>query len=60
MFVMCFLQEPPFDMDIVVSSNKEALAPKPKVKKARKVKNKTGVEVVQEVLKTPEPQIIVN
>ena len=29
-------------------------------KKARKVKNKTGVEVVQAVLRTPEPQLIVN
>ena len=44
---MCYLQEPPFNME----------APK---KKARKAKNKTGVEVVQSVLKTPEPQMIEN
>ena len=46
-FTMCYLQEPPFNME----------APK---KKARKAKNKTGVEVVQSVLKTPEPQMIEN
>ena len=44
---MCYLQEQPFNME----------APK---KKARKAKNKTGVEVVQSVLKTPEPPMIVN
>ena len=44
---MCYLQEPPFNME----------APK---KKARKAKNKTGVEVVQSVLKTPEPPMIEN
>ena len=44
---MCYLQEQPFNMK----------APK---KKARKAKNKTGVEVVQSVLKTPEPPMIVN
>lgn len=55
---MCFLQESPIDMDIMVSSNIEdimALAPKPKVTKGKKPKNKTGVDVVQEVLKMPEP-----
>ena len=44
---MCYLQEPPFNME----------APK---KKARKAKNKTGEEVVQSVLKTPEPPRIEN
>ena len=44
---MCYLQGQPFNME----------APK---KKARKAKNKTGVEVVQSVLKTPEPPMIVN
>ena len=38
-FTMCYLQEPPFNME----------APK---KKARKAKNKTGEEVVQTVLNT--------
>ena len=46
-FTMCYLQEPPFNME----------APK---KKSRKAKNKTGVEVVQSVLKTPEPPMIEN
>ena len=49
---MCYLQEPPFDMDNSVPPKKE--------KKSRKVKNKTGEEVVQSVLKTPEPQMIEN
>ena len=44
---MCYLQEPAFNME----------APK---KKARKAKNKTGEEVVQTVLKTPEPPMIEN
>ena len=44
---MCYLQKQPFNME----------APK---KKARKAKNKTGVEVVQSVLKTPEPPMIEN
>ena len=44
---MCYLQEPPFNMEAAK-------------KKARKAKNKTGVEVVQSVLKTPEPQMIEN
>jgi len=50
---MCKLQEPPFEMDIVVSSNVEdimALAPKPKVKKTKKPKKKTpttGMEVIE-------------
>ena len=44
---MCYLQEQPFNME----------APK---KKSRKAKNKTGEEVVQSVLKTPEPQMIEN
>ena len=38
---MCKLQEPPFEMDIVVSFNMEdimALAPKPKEKKEKRVK----------------------
>ena len=38
---MCKLQEPPFEMDIVVSSNVEdimALAPKPKEKKTKNQK----------------------
>ncbi|CAH3016340.1 unnamed protein product [Porites evermanni] len=46
---MRYLQEPPFNME----------APK-KEKKTRKAKNKTGEEVVQTVLKTPEPQMIEN
>ena len=45
---MCWLQELPMDMEV------------PKVKKAKKPKPKTGVEVVQDVLKTPSPQMIVN
>ncbi|CAH3115364.1 unnamed protein product [Porites lobata] len=49
---MCYLQEPKFDMDNSVPPKKE--------KKSRKAKNKTGEEVVQSVLKTPEPQMIVN
>ena len=44
---MGYLQEQPFNME----------APK---KKARKAKNKTGEEVVQTVLKTPEPPMIEN
>ena len=42
---MCKLQEPPFEMDIVVSSNVEdimALAPKPKEKKTKKPKKTTA------------------
>ena len=39
---MCYLQEPPFNME----------APKKKTRKAKKL---TGEEVVQSVLKTPEP-----
>ena len=46
---MRYLQEPPFNME----------APK-KGKKITKAKNKTGEEVVQTVLKTPEPQMIEN
>ena len=46
---MCYLQEPPFTME-----------PHKKEKKLRKAKNKTGVEVVQTVIKTPEPQMIEN
>ena len=49
---MCYLQEPTFDMDNSVPPKKE--------KKSRKAKNKTGEEVVQSVLKTPEPQMIEN
>ena len=49
---MCYLQEPTFDMDNSVPTKKE--------KKSRKAKNKTGEEVVQSVLKTPEPQMIEN
>ncbi|CAH3176485.1 unnamed protein product [Porites lobata] len=49
---MCYLQEPTFDMD--------NSAPPKKEKKSRKAKNKTGEEVVQSVLKTPEPQMIEN
>ena len=41
---MCYLQESTFKMQ----------APK---KKARKAKNKTGEDIVQAVLKTPEPQM---
>ena len=41
---MCYLQESTFKMQ----------APK---KKARKAKNKTGEDVVEAVLKTPEPQM---
>ena len=44
---MCYLQVPTFDMDNSVPPKKE--------KKPRKAKNKTGEEVVQTVLKTPEP-----
>ena len=44
---MGYLQEQPFNME----------APK---KKARKAKNKTAEEVVQTVLKTPEPPMIEN
>lgn len=54
---MCKLQEPPFEMDIVVSSNVEdimALASKPKEKKTKKAKKTTGMEVVESV------QVIVN
>ena len=54
---MCLLQEPPLDMEISVM---EGNAPIPKVKKGKKTKPKTGVDVVQEVLKTPNPQMIVN
>ena len=54
-FQMCYLQEPP--MEIVVQ---DVMASKPKVKKLRKAKNQTGVEVVEAVLKTPEPQMIVS
>ena len=57
------LQEPPFEMDIVVSSNVEdimALAPKPKEKKTKKPKKTTGMEVVESVQEAPEPQVIVN
>ena len=60
---MCKLQEPPFEMDIVVSSNVEdimALAPKPKEKKTKKPKTTTGMEVVESVQEAPEPQVIVN
>ena len=60
---MCNLQEPPFEMDIVVSSNVEdimALAPKPKEKKTKKPKKTTGMEVVESVQEAPEPQVIVN
>ena len=60
---MCKLQEPPFEMDIVVSSNVEdimALAPKPKEKKTKKPKKTTGMEVVESVQEAPEPQVIVN
>ena len=60
---MCKLQEPPFEMDIVVSSNVEdimALAPKPKEKKTKKTKKTTGMEVVESVQEAPEPQVIVN
>ena len=46
-FIMCYLQDPPFNME----------APK---KKTRKTKNRTGEEVVQSVLKTPEPPMIEN
>ena len=45
---MCWLQEQPIDMEVS------------KAKKAKKPKPKTGVEVVQDVLKTPNPQMIVN
>ena len=44
---MCHLQDPPFNME----------APK---KKTRKTKNRTGEEVVQSVLKTPEPPMTEN
>ena len=54
---MCLLQEPPLDMEIAVM---EGNAPIPKLKKGKKTKPKTGVDVVQEVLKTPNPQMIVN
>ena len=47
---MCYLQEPTFDMASSVPSKK----------KPRKGKNKTGVQVVESVLKTPEPQMIEN
>ena len=60
---MCKLQEPPFEMDIVVSSDVEdimALAPKPKEKKTKKSKKTTGMEVVESVQEAPEPQVIVN
>ena len=60
---MCKLQEPPFEMDIVVSSNVEdimALASKPKEKKTKKAKKTTGMEVVESVQEAPEPQVIVN
>ena len=60
---MCNLQETPFEMDIVVSSNVEdimALAPKPKEKKTKKPKKTTGMEVVESVQEAPEPQVIVN
>lgn len=60
---MCKLQEPPFEMDIVVSSNVEdimALAPKPKEKKTKKTKKTTGMEVVESVQEAPEAQVIVN
>ena len=60
---MCKLQEPPFEMDIVVSSNVEdimALAPKPKEKKTKKPKKTTGMEVVESVQEASEPQLIVN
>ena len=43
---MCYLQEPVMEV--------------PKGKKAKKLKPKTGVEVVEGVLKTPHPQMIVN
>ena len=46
---MCYLQEPPFTME-----------PPKKEKKPRKAKNLTGVQGVQTVLKTPEPQMIEN
>ena len=45
---MCYLQELPWVMDVS------------KGKKAKKPKPKTGVEVVQDVLKTLNPQMIVN
>ena len=55
MFTIWFLPASPFNMDIGV-------APKSKVKKARKVKKvKTGLDVVQSVqpeLNTPEPQMM--
>ena len=60
---MCNLQETPFEMDIVVSSNVEdimALAPKPKEKKTKKPKKTTGMEVVESVQEAPEAQVIVN
>ena len=60
---MCKLQEPPFEMDVVVSSNVEdimALAPKPKEKKTKKPKKTTGMEVVESFQEAPEPQVIVN
>ena len=46
---MCKLQEPPFEMDI----------PKPKEKKIKKAKKTTGVEVVQAVQESSEPQMII-
>ena len=60
---MCKLQEPPFEMDIVVRSNVEdimAPAPKPKEKKTKKPKKTTGMEVVESVQEAPEPQVVVN
>ena len=60
---MCKLQEPPFEMDIVVSSDVEdimALAPKPKEKKTKKAKKTAGMEVVESVQEASEPQVIVN
>ena len=60
---MCKLQEPPFEMDIVVRCDVEdimALAPKPKEKKTKKPKETTGMEVVESVQEAPEHQVIVN
>jgi len=60
---MCKLQEPPFEMDIVVSSNVEeimAFAPKSKVKKPKKPKKKTpatGIKVIETLEEAPSTQI---
>ena len=59
---MCQLQEPPFEMDIVVSSDIEAFieafAPKPKeTKKPKKKTPATGMEVIEMLADAPSTQI---